>query len=296
MCLDAPHPIVMLVASAFVALAVAGTGRAATITKTDAPDPVAPGGNITYTITVTPDGPDSHFSLRDAIPTGTSFVSVTPGLPTCGLDPTLTFVTCKLGTPVVPVTVTLVVNVGAAVASGTVITNTLQAQYTILSFPDDIIVLGEATAYTTVASPTPVTLRSFTATRDRSGVLLRWRTASEFDVLGFNVYAVIRGRRVRVNPSLVASRGRTQGAAYALRHRLRKDKAPSRYWLQVVGVDGSRSWRSATTVAHRTAKKGELPRPHESDSRRAKPTARYGFSGTSLGCTVAAGLASPAFS
>ncbi|GAA1367862.1 lamin tail domain-containing protein [Catellatospora chokoriensis] len=50
------------------------------VTKTDAPDPVAPGADLTYTISVGNSGPDAAQSvvLRDEIPVGTTFVSFTP--------------------------------------------------------------------------------------------------------------------------------------------------------------------------------------------------------------------------
>src|SRR5207245_2250725 len=51
------------------------------LTKSDSPDPVLAGNNITYTLTVTNNGPSdtTGASLSDAIPAGTSFVSATGG-------------------------------------------------------------------------------------------------------------------------------------------------------------------------------------------------------------------------
>ena len=48
------------------------------ITKVDSPDPVNTGANLTYTITVTNNGPDAaaNASWSDTLPAGTSFVSM----------------------------------------------------------------------------------------------------------------------------------------------------------------------------------------------------------------------------
>jgi hypothetical protein len=92
------------------------------------------------------------------------------------------------------------------------------------------------------------TLRSFTAAATRSGVRLSWRTASERDVLGFNVYRVRSGARVRVNRRLIGARGSAAGARYSLVDRL-APRGASSYRLQLVNRDGSRSWVGAARVA-----------------------------------------------
>ncbi len=100
------------------------------ITKTDSPDPVTAGNNLTYTITVTNNGPDaaSTVSWSDTLPAGTTFVSqpAVAGwsctLPSVGAGGT---VTCSNPSFAVGSAVfTLTVKVGAGVAGGTVLSNT----------------------------------------------------------------------------------------------------------------------------------------------------------------------------
>jgi uncharacterized delta-60 repeat protein len=84
-------------------------------------------------------------------------------------------------------------------------------------------------------------LASLSATRVSSGVLVRWRTASEFDARGFYLYRDQNGRRLPANRALIRAKGAGPGAAYSFRDR----GAPGstrRYWLQEVTVDGSLPW------------------------------------------------------
>jgi uncharacterized repeat protein (TIGR01451 family)/MYXO-CTERM domain-containing protein len=102
------------------------------VSKTDAPDPVAPGANITYTITVSSSGVDdgTFVSLDETVPSGTTLVSFAPDAPnaagwTCDStnDPILG---CSVDTfPAGSTqTFTLVVTVDAATQPSTVISNT----------------------------------------------------------------------------------------------------------------------------------------------------------------------------
>ena len=80
------------------------------VSLTDAPDPVAPGQPITYTITVNNSGvtPGQNVTLRDDLPAGVGFVSATPSQGSCsGTGP----IQCALGNigGVFSVTVTVVV-------------------------------------------------------------------------------------------------------------------------------------------------------------------------------------------
>src|SRR2546425_763316 len=66
------------------------------ITKTASPDPVSVGSNLTYTITVTNNGPDSATGVmvRDPLPPNATFVSATPSQGSC---PGTSIVVCNLG-------------------------------------------------------------------------------------------------------------------------------------------------------------------------------------------------------
>jgi uncharacterized repeat protein (TIGR01451 family) len=67
------------------------------ITKSDAPDPVALGSDLTYTLTVTNNGPDASTgsTVTDPLPAGVVFVSATPSQGSC--SETGGTVTCELG-------------------------------------------------------------------------------------------------------------------------------------------------------------------------------------------------------
>jgi uncharacterized repeat protein (TIGR01451 family) len=102
------------------------------VTKTDSPDPVVVGNNITYTITVTNNGASDAqtLSLSDAVPANTTLVSVTTpsgwsrtdAVPAGGTG-TLTFTRATQAASASSI-FTVVVNVNAGTANGTTITNT----------------------------------------------------------------------------------------------------------------------------------------------------------------------------
>ena len=101
------------------------------VLKSDSPEPVAVGGNITYSLTVRNDGPQTATSviLSDVIPANTTFVSVTPAAGwSCSplaVGGTGTQ-TCTIATlaPLSSASFTLVVKVNSGTPSGTVIGNT----------------------------------------------------------------------------------------------------------------------------------------------------------------------------
>jgi uncharacterized repeat protein (TIGR01451 family) len=101
------------------------------ITKTDSPDPVAAGGNITYTLTVTNAGPSdaAAVALSDAVPANTTFVSFaaptgwTTATPTAGGTGTVTATKTALAASATAI-FTLVVKVNQHTDSDTSISNT----------------------------------------------------------------------------------------------------------------------------------------------------------------------------
>ena len=82
---------------------------------------------------------------------------------------------------------------------------------------------------------------SLSATRAGRGVLVRWRTASEFDLRGFNVYREQNGVRRFANRWLIRAKDGGLAASYAFRDR-RATRSTQRYWLREVTVDGNFRW------------------------------------------------------
>ncbi len=98
------------------------------ITNVGTPNPVIAGNNITYTVVVTNNGPGaaSTVAFTEALPTNTSFVSVAATSGTTGWTCSGTSISCTIPTFAAgaSTTFTVVVKVGAATPSGTVITDT----------------------------------------------------------------------------------------------------------------------------------------------------------------------------
>ncbi|HJQ27569.1 MAG TPA: HYR domain-containing protein [Blastocatellia bacterium] len=110
------------------------------VTKTDTPDPAFAGGNITYTINFSNNGPSDAqtVTVTDAVPSNTTFVSAVvttgsgwtiPSPPSVGGTGTVTFSKSTVAASETAV-FTIVVKVDANTASGTVISNSATAATT----------------------------------------------------------------------------------------------------------------------------------------------------------------------
>jgi hypothetical protein len=94
-------------------------------------------------------------------------------------------------------------------------------------------------------TPTAALVVSLSAGRAaRQAVLLRWRTASEVSLLGFNVYCGPAKHRVQRNTQLIRAHGSvSQGHRYSFRDRIAaRVRRAGPYWLQIVDTHGNRSW------------------------------------------------------
>src|SRR5206468_528309 len=147
-------------------------GADLSITKTDSPDPVTPGGTLTYTITVSNAGPNAAASvtMNDPLPPQTTFQSMpTPAgwsctTPAAGSTGTVNCTTASLASAATA-TFTLGVQVSSAALDGSTISNTATVSSTTA---DSNTGNNSATATTTVRaqadlaitktdSPDPVT-------------------------------------------------------------------------------------------------------------------------------------------
>lgn len=96
---------------------------------------------------------------------------------------------------------------------------------------------------------TAVKLSSFTATEASGGTRLRWQTGDELDNLGFNLYREQRGKRTRINSSIIAGSALlagqgtrlTAGQSYSWFDRAGKNKEPVQYWLEDIDLNGTRT-------------------------------------------------------
>ena len=124
------------------------------VANTDSPDPVAPGGTITYHITATNDGTvsmpatTSGVTVTDTLPSSVTFVSATPSRGTC--SGTIT-VTCDFG--ILPSGASASVDIVGSVSAGATGTISNTASVSAATADPDTS-NNSATTTTTVATPT----------------------------------------------------------------------------------------------------------------------------------------------
>jgi len=101
-------------------------------------------------------------------------------------------------------------------------------------------------------NPTAVTLASFTATPQGSGVLLQWETAIEIDNVGFNLYRAQspEGSWVRLNDTLIPSQapGSVFGSIYTWFDEDVEAGITYYYKLEDVEVGGRRTFHGPVVV------------------------------------------------
>ena len=96
------------------------------LTKTDLVDPVVAGQNITYTVSVTNNGPNTAVgvTVTDTLPAGTGFVSATPSVGTCSNSSPIS---CSLGDLTSGQNVTITVVASTSSSTPASVTNTASA-------------------------------------------------------------------------------------------------------------------------------------------------------------------------
>jgi hypothetical protein len=99
--------------------------------------------------------------------------------------------------------------------------------------------------------PTAVSVRSFSASRTSTGALIRWRTGSEFDTLGYNVIRSGGGSTVKLNRSLITGSTSGRGASYCFFDRTADPGKHYTYRLQAVSLRGTKSLLATSHVAGR---------------------------------------------
>jgi hypothetical protein len=92
------------------------------------------------------------------------------------------------------------------------------------------------------SSPLAVSVHSLTASRSHQSVLVRWRTGTEVDLLGFQVYRSRGHSWRRITHSLIATKGAVSGASYRYLDRTARRGVSYRYRIKAVEQDGSASW------------------------------------------------------
>ncbi len=225
------------------------------IVKTASPMPsVAEGDTLTYTLTITNNGPASatNVTVLDPLPSAVTYLSSTTTAGTC--SEANGTVSCLLGTMPNAGTATIHILTLAGNPGVYMNTATVSADQT-----DPTPGNNSSTQTETITAATQIKLQSFTAhfVSDKTGasrVALFWKTGGESHNLGFNIYKDENGQRVRVNPSLIAGSAllmsgalpKHSGRTYSWIDSSSASNIGS-YWLEDVDVNGTRELHGPVT-------------------------------------------------
>jgi uncharacterized repeat protein (TIGR01451 family) len=211
----------------------------------------AQGETLTYTITVTNNGPlqATNVVVTDPLPAGYTFSSVSPG---ASCSHSAGTVTCNYASMNSGASNVITIN-GTIGVSQTQLVNTASATAT---QPDNNTANNSATATVNVLAPTVVELVSASAVQDAKGkVSVSWTTSFEADNLGFNLYRQTAAGRVKVNRELIAGsalfaakQALTSGRAYRWKDRV-QGGAFAQYYLEDVDLNGTRTMHGPITPA-----------------------------------------------
>ncbi|HTZ82872.1 MAG TPA: C25 family cysteine peptidase [Candidatus Acidoferrales bacterium] len=252
-------------ASSTVVVANANSADMA-IVKTGSPNPVLEGDPLTYSLTVTNNGPATatNVTVADLIPSSMIYQSYTTTQGACSeAGGTLT---CALGTMANAATAMVTVLVIPQQPGQISNTATVSADQV-----DPNPANNTSTFVETVTAATAVTLRSFSAHTgtDKNGasrVVLTWATGGEVHNLGFNVYREQNGNLVRMNPSVIAGSALLMSGALP-RHAARSyawidpSTAPggTSYWLEDIDVNGTKTMHGPVNVTAASQITGNAP-------------------------------------
>ncbi len=246
-------------ASATVVVANANSADMA-IVKTGTPNPVTEGTPLTYTLTVTNNGPASatNVTVTDTLPSVVTYLSTSTTQGSCSEAGGT--VSCLLGTMANAATATVSILTLPGTPGTVSNTATVAADQT-----DPNLTNNTSTQSETITYPTRIGLQSFSAHfgTDKNGasrVVLLWKTGGEAHNLGFNVYREQNGNRARMNPSVIAGSALLMTGALP-KHSGRSyawiDPAPSAagasYWVEDIDVNGTHTLHGPVSASAGTA-------------------------------------------